>query len=250
MAHENVVILGATSGIARALCQVMAQRGCRLIVAGRNEDELTRIASDLRVRNQTDAFVERFDALDFDDHVPFLDRCRAKLGGPIDGVVLCYGYMTEQSKTQEDFEAARRTIDVNFTSAISILGAVANEMESRGSGYIAAISSVAGDRGRQSNYTYGASKAGLSAFLGGLRNRLCKSGVHVLEVRPGFVDTPMTHGLVDPDSPLVASPERVAKAIDAAIVDKRDVIYAPWFWRGIMKTIRSIPESVFKRLKL
>ncbi len=250
MASENVVILGATSGIARALCLVMAERGCRLIVAGRNEEELDRIASDLRVRTGADAFVEKFDALDFDDHVPFLARCGERFGGVIDGVVLCYGYMTDQEKTEQDFEAARRTIDVNFTSAISILGAVANDMEARGAGYIAAIGSVAGDRGRQSNYTYGASKAGLSAFLGGLRNRLCKSGVHVLEVRPGFVDTPMTHGLLDPNSPLVASPERVATAIDAAIRAKRDVIYAPWFWRGIMKTIRSIPESVFKRLKL
>lgn len=247
---ENVLILGATSGIARALCLVMAERGCRLIVAGRNEDELERIAADVRVRTQTDTFVEVFDALDFEQHPAFVQRCFARFDGQLDGVVLCYGYMTDQAKTEQSFEEARRTIDVNFTSAVSILGRIANEMETRGSGYIAAISSVAGDRGRASNYTYGASKAGLSAFLGGLRNRLAKSDVHVLEVKPGFVDTPMTEGLIDPESPLVATPERIANAIDAAIRHERDIVYAPWFWKGIMKTIRSIPEPVFKRLKL
>jgi short-subunit dehydrogenase len=127
---------------------------------------------------------------------------------------------------------------------------VANYLEERGRGYIAAVSSVAGDRGRQSNYTYGASKAGLSAYLQGLRNRLHPAGVHVLTVKPGFVDTPMTHGLVNPDSPLVASPEQVAADVDLAIRKRKDVIYTRWFWRAVMLVIGSIPERVFKRLKL
>ncbi len=243
-------MLGATSGIARALGHVMAERGVDLVLAGRRADELERDAADLAIRTRARVQVEPFEALDFDGHEAFYRRAQAAAGGPFDGVVLAYGYMADQATTERDFTAARRTLDVNFTSAVSILSLVATEMESRGAGWIAAISSVAGDRGRQSNYTYGASKAGLSAYLGGLRNRLHKSGVHVLEVRPGFVDTPMTQGLLDPGSPLVASPETVARAIDRAIRAKRDIVYTPWFWRGIMTTIRSIPESIFKRLKL
>jgi short-subunit dehydrogenase len=247
---EKVLILGASSGIARSLARVMAERGVELVLAGRRIDDLEKDASDLRIRSGAKASVERFEALDFDDHPRFYRRAEEKAGGPFDGVVLAYGTMIDQEKTEKDFAEARRTLEVNLTSAISILNVAANEMESRKSGWIAAISSVAADRGRQSNYTYGASKAGLSAYLSGLRNRLHQSGVHVLEVKPGFVDTPMTRGLLDPSSPLVAAPDTVARAIDRAIRARRNVVYTPWFWRGIMTTIRSIPESIFKRLKL
>jgi short-subunit dehydrogenase len=247
---EKVLILGATSGIARALAHVMAERGVELVLAGRRTEELGRDAADLRIRTNGKVEVEPFEALDFEGHEAFYRRAMAKAGGPFDGVVLAYGTMTDQDATEKDFAQARRTLDVNFTSAVSILTVVANEMEERRSGWIAAISSVAADRGRQSNYTYGASKAGLSVYLSGLRNRLHPSGVHVLEVKPGFVDTPMTQGLLDPSSPLVAAPETVARAIDRAIIARRNVVYTPWFWRGIMTTIRSIPESIFKRLKL
>jgi decaprenylphospho-beta-D-erythro-pentofuranosid-2-ulose 2-reductase len=247
---EKVLILGATSGIARALGRVLAERQVELVLAGRRLSDLERDAADLGIRGGTRARAIAFEALDFDGHAAFYRRAQDLAGGPFDGVVLAYGYMTDQDVTEKDFAEARRTVDVNFTSALSILNVVANDMEERRSGWIAAISSVAGDRGRQSNYTYGASKAGLSAYLGGLRNRLHASGVHVLEVKPGFVDTPMTQGLLDPNSPLVASPETVARAIDRAIRARKNVVYTPWFWRGIMTTIRSIPESIFKRLKL
>ncbi len=141
-------------------------------------------------------------------------------------------------------------MEINLTSAVVLLSLFANYLEDRRSGYLAVISSVAGDRGRQSNYTYGAAKAGLTAYLQGLRNRLYRSGVHVLTVKPGFVDTPMTHGRVNPDSPLVASPARVARDIDWAIRRRRNVIYTPWFWRPIMLAVRLVPEFVFKRLRL
>ena len=133
---------------------------------------------------------------------------------------------------------------------MALLAPLANYLESRRRGYLAAISSVAGDRGRQSNYTYGAAKAGLTAYLQGLRNRLYRSGVHVLTIKPGFVDTRMTQGRVNPNSPLVASAARVARDIDRAIRRRRNVIYTPWFWRPIMLAVRALPEFLFKRLKL
>ena len=247
---EKVLILGATSGIARALARVRAERNDRLVLAGRRTEALERDAADLSIRTGATVHTEKFEALDFTSHEPFYQRAKDRVGGDFDGVVLAFGFMTDQDTTERDFEAAKKTLDVNFTSAVSILNVVASDLETRRSGWIAAISSVAADRGRQSNYTYGAAKAGLSAYLAGLRNRLHPSGVHVLEVKPGFVDTPMTEGLVDPSSPLVAAPETVARAIDRAIRDKKNVVYAPWFWKGIMTTIRSIPESIFKRMKL
>src|SRR6516164_9862855 len=125
----------------------------------------------------------------------------------------------------------RQSLDVNFLSAAELLEIAAAYFEPRRSGFIAAISSVAGDRGRQSNYTYGAAKAGLTAYLQGLRNRLWRAGVHVLTVNPGFVDTPMTRGRINPNSLLVATPERVARDIDRALRRRRDVLYTPWFWR-------------------
>jgi short-subunit dehydrogenase len=247
---ENVVVLGATSGIARPLCHILAQHGCRLILAGRKRDELDKIAADLHIRFQIEVFVEPFDALDLAGHNAFVDRCLQHFNGVIEGVVLCYGYMPEQAKTQMDFAEARRTIDVNFTSVVSILNLMANHLEQRKCGYIAAISSIAGDRGRQSNYTYGAAKAALSAYLQGLRNRLYRAGVHVLTIKPGFVDTSMTHGLLDSNSSLMASPNRVAQDIYRAIQKRKSVVYTPWFWAVIMLIVRAIPEAIFKRLML
>lgn len=247
---ERIIVLGANSGIARALCQILAARGCTLVLSGRNREELEKGAADLQVRHQATAFAETFDALDFESHPAFFERCLARLGGTLDGVVLCHGHLPDQALTQTDFAEARRTIDVNFTSAVSLLNLAANHLERQSRGWLAAISSVAGDRGRQSNYTYGAAKAGLTAYLQGLRNRLFKSGVHVLTIQPGFTDTPMTRGLLNPKSPLVASPERVARDIDRALRRRQNVLYTPWFWRPIMAIICMVPEWLFKRLKL
>ncbi len=245
-----MLVLGATSGIGRALCHVMAQRGCHLLLAGRDWEQVQKDAADLSLRYQNEAFPLRFEALDYESHPAFFARCVEHFGGQLDGVVLCYGYMTGQAETEADFSEARLTVDVNFTSAISILNLAATYLMSRGRGYVAAISSVAGDRGRGSNYTYGAAKAGLTIYLQGLRNRLHRAGVSVLTIKPGFVDTPMTQGLVNPNSLLVASPERVARDIDAAIRRRKNVLYTPWFWSWIMRIIRAIPESIFKRLSL
>jgi short-subunit dehydrogenase len=221
-----------------------------LILAGRNPAELQPRASDLRVRHQAEVAVEPFDALDCDGFAAFVDRCFTQAGGTPSGVVLCYGYLVDQPLTQSDPAEARRTIDVNFTSAVLLLERFAERFEKQKSGAITVISSVAGDRGRQSNYTYGAAKAGLTAYLQGLRNRLYHAGVHVLTVKPGFVDTRMSQGRVNPKSPLLASPEQVARSIDRAILRRKDVLYTPWFWWGIMTIIRLIPEPVFKRLRM
>jgi short-subunit dehydrogenase len=165
-------------------------------------------------------------------------------------VLLAFGTLPAQAEAQRDPAMARAAIDVNLTAAACLLELFAARMEARGRGWIAGISSVAGDRGRQSNYIYGAAKAGLTAYLAGLRNRLAKKGVHVVTVKPGFVDTPMTHGMVNPKSPLVASPERVAAGIVRAIRRRRNVVYLPWFWRAIMGVVTRVPEAIFKRMKL
>jgi len=247
---ERIAIFGTTSGIGRALAAAFAARGARLCLLGRNEDESRRIASDLNVRFGVDARTERFDAEAFDEHAALVGRVIERFGGGLDGAVVCHGAMFDQAEARGRVDLIRRTYDVNLTSAASVLEPIAAHMAERGEGWIAGVSSVAGDRGRQSNYLYGSAKAGLTAYLAGLRNRMHGHGVRVVTVKPGFVDTPMTHGLVDPDSPLVASPERVARDIDRAIRGRRSTVYTPWFWRGVMAIIRNIPEAVFKRLKL
>jgi decaprenylphospho-beta-D-erythro-pentofuranosid-2-ulose 2-reductase len=247
---EAIVVVGANSGIARALCHRLAARGCRLILAGRNRDELQVVAADLLIRHGQAAVLEPFDAGALDDLPAFLARCIRHFDAGPASVVLCHGYLPLLARDQPDLAQARRTIDVNFTSTVLLLEGFAHELERRGTGSIAAISSVAGDRGRQSNYLYGAAKGGLTIYLQGLRNRLHHAGVHVLTVKPGFVDTAMTAGTINPRSPLLATPERVAYDIDQALLKRKDVLYTPWFWWGIMTLIRALPEAVFKRLKL
>jgi len=247
---ERVVILGATSGIGAALAAVLSQRGCRLLLAGRSREKLDRLAADLKVRHEAEPIVETFDATDFDAHAAFIERCVERFGGGIEGAVLCHGLLPDQQAAQRDHAAAKRAIDVNFTSAITLLEPLAAHLERQGRGWLAAIGSVAGDRGRQSNYLYGSAKAGLDAYLSGLRNRLHHAGVAVLTVKPGFVATAMTEGRVNPDSPAVASPEKVARDIDRAIRRRRHVLYTPWFWRPVMCLIRHIPELIFKRMKM
>ncbi len=247
---DNVLVLGATSGIAKAITHELARAGHRLILAGRDADQLQRLADDVKVRFSSTASTAVFDALDFDSHPAFIQRVISDFDGRLDCVVLCYGYMVDQPLTQEDFAQARRTIDVNYTSPVSILHLAAAQMEKQKSGCIAAISSVAGDRGRQSNYLYGSSKAALTSFLQGLRNRLTRSNVHVLTIKPGFVATAMTVGKINPNSPLVATPQKVARDIVRAIQKRKNVLYTPWFWWGIMSIICAIPEFIFKKLKL
>jgi short-subunit dehydrogenase len=242
-----VAVLGVTSAIARATANAFAEAGHSLVVCARDEAELERIASDIRVRYGVEVHTVSFDAGTQSTTESLCERCIDK-AGTLAGVVLGFGFMAEQAEGQANPGVIRQTMDANLTEAAVILERFAAHFEEQGTGFIAGIASVAGDRGRQSNYIYGASKAGFATYLQGLRNRLDKQGVRVLTVKPGFVDTKMTWGL--PGLFLVASPESVGRTIHRAVQRGKDVIYVPWFWRYILLIIRAIPERVFKRLSL
>jgi short-subunit dehydrogenase len=244
----TVLILGATSAIARAVAAEFARRGFDLLLAGRDREELGRLGVDLRLRYGVQADARSFDALALDTHEVFVSDCRGASGEALAGAVLCFGYLGDQAVAQRDPSEARRILDTNLTGAVSVLSLLANHFESKREGFLCALSSVAGDRGRQSNYVYGAAKAGLTVFLQGLRNRLSAAGVRVITIKPGFVDTPMTFG--KPKLFLVASPEKAAKEIAKAVLQGKDVSYVPGFWRPVMFLVRSIPERIFKRMKL
>lgn len=246
---KSVLILGAASGVARHMASEFARLGYAVGLAGRNLEELETLATDLRIRYEVACYTQAFDALAFDTHESFLAQCTEYFGAVPDGVVLCFGFMADQAQAQSDFDIARRTLDTNLTGAVSILEKIAAVYEERGSGFIAALTSVAGDRGRKMNYIYGASKAGLNAYLQGLRNRLHSAGVQVTTIKPGFMDTPMTYGMKLP-GPLVAAPEDAAAAMVKAIVRGKDVVYVPFFWRYIMWIIKSIPEWQFKKMSV
>jgi decaprenylphospho-beta-D-erythro-pentofuranosid-2-ulose 2-reductase len=243
---EAVLILGATSAIARATAAVFAARGDVLYLASRDEEELRRIAADLRLRYGVEVHHGVFDAEATATHEAFFRSVLAAMPD-LSGVVLAFGYLGDQQAAR-DFSVGAKVIASNFTGAVSILSLCANYLESLRRGFIIGISSVAGDRGRQSNYVYGAAKGALSLYLQGLRNHLYPCGVRVITVKPGFVDTAMTYGL--PGMFLVASPQYIGERIVRALDRSADIVYLPWFWRYIMLIIKHIPEPIFKRLKL
>jgi decaprenylphospho-beta-D-erythro-pentofuranosid-2-ulose 2-reductase len=242
-----VLILGATSSIARHAAAAFARRGYDLVLAGRDADELDRIASDIRLRFGGTVRTTPFDACDTTSHPAFL-RHVVEGDERLAGVVAAFGFLGDAERAAADFNQAADIIAVNYTGAVSVLTAAATQLADRGGGFILGLSSVAGDRGRQSNYIYGSAKGGFSIFLQGLRNRYARSGVHVVTAKLGFVDTQMTFGL--PGMFLSASPERVGEALVKAVERRRDVVYIPGFWRLIMTVIKSVPERIFKRLKL
>ena len=244
----TILILGANAGIGRALAVEFALHRYDLILAGRDLAELQSLAADLALRHNVSTRAERVDVLDFDTLESALAACTAPAGDSLDGVVLCTGYLGDPESSKKDLSEARRILDTNFTGSALALNVLANHFEARHKGFICALSSVAGDRGRQSNYLYGSAKGGLTTFLQGLRNRLYHSGVHVITVKPGFVDTRMVFG--KPKLPLVATPERVARDIYQAVKKRKNVVYVPWFWRWIMFMVGSIPEGLFKKLRM
>lgn len=244
---QNVLIIGATSAIAQAVAHQLAKRGASLVLWARSPEKLEVVAGDLRARHQAKVFTDAFDFADFNRHAGALDRAIAEAGN-LDTAIVCHGSLGDQVASQADFSVADQELLTNCRSALSFLTVLANRFEQQGQGTLAVISSVAGDRGRQSNYVYGTAKAALNTFAAGLRNRLSSKGVHVLTVKPGFVDTPMTAHLAK--GPLFASPERIARDIIRAIEKRRCVLYTPWFWRWIMLIIRLIPEPIFRKMKL
>jgi short-subunit dehydrogenase len=243
-----VVIVGATSGIGRALARACAAAGRGVVLAGRDPDALERIALDCRVRFETAARTERFEALDFDDHPRFVERAARGFGDGVEGFVLCHGEMTDEAVVRRDPAALGHMIDVNETSTISLLERAADHLGARGSGFLCALTSVAGVRGRPRNHVYGATKAAVSTYLEGLRARLARVGVSVVDVRPGIVDTAMTWGRVE--GPLAARPERVARDVLRGIARDRAVVYSPGAWRLVMAVIRVLPDRIFNKLDL
>lgn len=241
------MIVGATSAIAHETAKLMAKEGAALFLVGRTEHKLAVVASDLKVRGAKQVETFLLDMSDTSRHQELFDKVLATLGG-LDTVLIAHGTLPDQRAIEQDPAATLKEFNINAQSIISLLTIVANHLESQKKGCIAVITSVAGDRGRQSNYVYGAAKSALNTFLQGLRNRLFKSGVSVVTIKPGFVDTPMTAHLKK--GLLFATPEKVAGDIYGAMQKGQAVLYTPFFWRYIMLIIKSIPEPVFKRLKL
>lgn len=237
----SVLIVGATSGIARAVAGVYAERGARVVLAGRDVAALEEDAADLRIRSKAEVEVRPFDALDPSAGDGLLE------GLHVDCAVLCHGVMLDNDAARQDPDAHRRMIEVNYTSYALLLEKLADTMQGRG-GVIAVLSSVAGDRGRGSNYCYGATKAALTAYADGLRGRLHGSGVHVVTVKPGPTATAMTAHL--PGQSKMADPKSVAKQIARAIDKRTNILYTPGKWRLIMAVIRAIPEFIFKKLAI
>ncbi len=243
---RKFLLVGATSAIARGVARMAAERGDALFLVGRSESKVNAEAADLRVRGaKVGTFI--MDLTDLSKHVELLDAAEKAMGG-LDTVLIAHGTLTDQTVAQKDVGVLETEFQTNFLSSAALLTHIANRFEARRAGSIAVITSVAGDRGRQSNYVYGSAKAALSAFLSGLRNRLAKANVDVIDIRPGFVDTPMTASV--PKNPLFAQPDAVGRSIYKAIEKRRSVVYLPWFWALIMFAVRSVPEPLFKKLKL
>ena len=243
----KILIVGATSAIAEATARRYAARGARMHLIGRDGERLAMIARDLEVRGAAAVSTALVDVTQPFAADALLARAQAALEG-LDVVLLAHGMLPDQNACEQNVACLREAFEINTLSTLTLLTPLATLMQSQGHGTIAVLSSVAGDRGRQSNYVYGASKAALDAFLSGLRNRLTKHGVKVLTIKPGFVDTPMTASFKK--GPLWATPDTIACGIVHAVEGQRDVVYLPWFWCLIMIVIRGIPERLFKRLSL
>ncbi|MDQ4076262.1 MAG: SDR family oxidoreductase [Chloroflexota bacterium] len=244
---RKILIVGATSAIAHATATHFANDRDRFFLVGRNRDKLRAVADDLEVRGAGQAETFEMDVNEFQRHEAMLDAATEALEG-LDIVLIAHGTLPDQEACERSVEKTLEEFSTNGTSVIALLTRVANRLEKQESGTIAVISSVAGERGRQSNYIYGSAKAAVNTFLSGLRGRLHGSGVAVVTIKPGLIDTPMTADLKK--TPLYTSAERAGKTIYDAIVRKKDVVYVPWYWRIIMTIIKLIPERIFKRLNL
>jgi len=242
----KVLILGATSPIARALGMRFAAEGARLYLASRDADETRRVADDISVRAGVETFTGTFDAADVSSHEEFLRHAVSMLGG-LDGVVVCFGTLGNEEEAQIDPRAALATIGQNFTGAVSLMTLVARHLENQGEGFMIVIGSVAGERGRARNYVYGSAKGALHLFTQGLRGRLSKTNVRVMTVKLGTVDTRMTWGREG--ALLSISPDKAADLIYRAYRKQSEVVFVPWFWRPIMNALRLIPERQFKRVR-
>jgi len=249
-AINRVIIFGATSAIAEQAARQLVQQGASVYCIGRNPDKLSTVINDLKARASQAQVIDGVsaDLTDQQTHTALINDAINTLGG-LDAVLIAHGSLPDQKACESDVSKAMQELNINALSVISLMTILANHLEAQRSGVIAVISSVAGDRGRQSNYIYGAAKGMVSLFAEGLRNRLASSGVDVVTIKPGFVDTPMTAEF-DRSGPLWAQPETVARGIIHAMTRGKNNVYLPGFWSLIMFIIKHIPETVFKRLSL
>jgi len=243
----KILILGATSAIAQETAKCFARDGAELFLVGRSAEKLEAVQNDLKVRGAKCAETFALNLSDLDRHQEMIQAAIETLDG-LDMALVAYGTLGDQHLSQQSVAKTLEEFTTNCTSVISLLTLLANYFEPRRHGCIAVISSVAGDRGRMSNYIYGAAKGAVTIFLQGLRSRLAKSGVAVVTIKPGFVDTPMTASLKK--GLLFASPRRVGEGIYNAMKKGKEVVYLPWFWRYIMLIVKSIPEPVFKKMSI
>ena len=243
----KVLIVGATSAIAQEVARCFTQHQAELFLVARRADRLAAVGDDLRVRGARRVETMLLDVTDLGRHQELVDTAIATLGG-LDTVLIAHGTLGDQRACERNVSAMIKELTTNCLSILSLSTILANYFEQQQRGCLAVITSVAGDRGRQSNYVYGTAKGAVSIFLQGLRNRLSRAGVSVVTLKLGLVDTPMTAAMEK--NVLFASPQRVGRSIYLAMRKGNDVAYIPWFWRPIMALLRSVPEPLFKRLTL
>lgn len=245
---KRVLIIGATSAIAVACARLWAKDGAEFFLVGRNTEKLEQVSNDLKVLGATAVSSYSLDATDIAAHSAMMENCLTTLK-QIDIALIAHGTLPDQKACENDVNLALQELSNNAISVIALLTLLGNQLEIQRHGSLAVISSVAGDRGRPSNYLYGTAKAAVSTFCEGLRARLFKVGVSVTTIKPGFVQTPMTKGLNLPPL-LIAQPEKVALSIVKAVQNKTNTLYTPTFWALIMLIIKHLPNFIFKRINL
>jgi len=242
---KEIMIIGATSDVAQALIDFVDAQTTKLWLVARNIERLTPLQKHVEITKAIDVELLESDVCAFEKNTALFTSIAPK----IDEIYFFAGYLGEQEKAEKDPVETLKIINTNFTGAVLILNIFAEAFAKRKSGTIVGISSVAGDRGRSSNYIYGSAKAGFSAYLDGMRQRLSKVSVHVITAKPGFMATRMTKDL-DLPKPITASPKKAASIIFKAAKNKKDTVYVTTIWRYIMLVIRNIPEFIFKRLSI
>ncbi len=244
---KKIFVAGALSAIAQETARCFAAEGAAFFLAARDGEKLAISGADLKTRGASSVTVLAADFDVLESHAEIVRKAEAELGG-IEIALIAYGFLPDQTACEQDFDLTLKAIHTNFISVVSLVMQLTPLFENQRGGTMAVIGSVAGDRGRPKNYVYGTSKGALALFLQGLRARLSRSGVNVLTVKPGFVDTPMTAGHAK--NILFADAPSVGCAIHRAILARKDILYVPGFWRWILFVIQCIPEGLFKKLKL
>ena len=244
---RRVLILGAASGIAQNVSRCFAAEHARLFLVARDSEKLKALTDDLKIRGAESVEICEADLTDNSSHPLIISKSVAVWGG-LDAALIAHGTLPDQLSMENDPALLRNSIEVNYVSAVSLLMQLGKVFEDQRSGVLAIIGSVAGDRGRRSNYVYGSAKAGLATFVAGLRLRLATANVQVVLIKPGWISTPMTAHL--PQNVLFASAEQTGREVYNAMISPRAVVYCPWYWKWIMGFIRFIPEPIFARLNL